>query len=352
MKVAPLEISEHTHEQKQMLIVGTTLQRGEDLPAKGAIYGFEVLDVVPNPGNPSSGSRLKAVSREEVKGAVTAVEGFPGGLIGTAQGQKLMVRGLKEDCSCLPVAFLDAQCYVTTLKRLGSSGFWLAGDCWKGLWFGGFSEEPYKLTLFGKSRSQMQVIAAEFLPSNEQMFVLVADANSDLHVLQYDPEHPKSLSGQRLLHRSTFHLGHFPTAMALLPSTLAPIEQQPLTNGHANGESISASAPGLFHVLTASQSGSLALITPLDESTYRRLSNLQTHLTSTLEHPAGLNPRAYRAVESEGAGARGIVDGSLIRRIAELGAARKSEVLARAGGDAWTLRSDCEVFVGGGLGYL
>jgi hypothetical protein len=37
---------------------------------------------------------------------------------------------------------------------------------------------------------------------------------------------PKSLSGQRLLHRSTFHLGHMPTSMTLLPSTLSPFTEQ------------------------------------------------------------------------------------------------------------------------------
>lgn len=50
-----------------------------------------------------------------------------------------MFRGLKEDGSCLPVAFLDAQCYMTSLKSLGDSGLWLAADAWKGVWFCGFS---------------------------------------------------------------------------------------------------------------------------------------------------------------------------------------------------------------------
>lgn len=56
-----------------------------------------------------------------------------------------MVRGLREDGSCLPVAFLDVQCYMTSLKTLGSSKLWLAADAWKGLWFGGFGVS-YRLT--------------------------------------------------------------------------------------------------------------------------------------------------------------------------------------------------------------
>ena len=145
--------------------------------------------------------------------------------------------------------------------------------------------------------------------------------------------------------------------MSLLPSTLAPFsEQQALTNGqHRQDESDGSpnpEPPSLFHLLITSQDGAIDLITPVDEGTYRRLGSLETRLTSILEHPAGLNPRAYRAVTSEGFGARGIIDGSLVQRIGELGAARRAEVLGQAGGDAWQLRSDSEIVGGGGLGYL
>lgn len=320
------------------------------MPAKGTVTVLDIIDVVPDPDRDESGVKFHVFSAEDTKGAITALESFPGGLVGTAQGQKLMVRGLKEDGSCLSVAFLDAQCHATVLKTLQGRGLWLLGDAWKGLWFGGFTEEPYKITVLGKSRTDIEVISAEFLPFDGQLYILIVDSDTDLHVFQYDPENPKTISGMRLLHRSTFHLGHFPTSLTLIPSTLAPAAQQDaaLTNGHAENESAS-----LFHVLVTSQTGAVGLITPLDEGAYRRLSALQTHLTSILEHTASLNPRAYRAaVEGEGFGGRGIVDGSLVRRIAELGAAKRSDVLGRAAGDAWSLRSDLEIIGGGGLAYL
>ncbi|KAK3620886.1 mRNA cleavage and polyadenylation factor subunit [Elasticomyces elasticus] len=360
MKIMPLEVSEHTHEQRSMVVVGTATIRGEDLPAKGALTVLDIIDVVPDPDRPESGVKLQAVSREETKGAVTALEAFGDcGLVGTAQGQKIMLRGLKEDGSCLPVAFLDSQTYITTLRTFGRSGLWLAGDAWKGLWFGGFIEEPYKLSVLGKSRTQMEVMAAEFLPFDGLLYIVVVDAEMDLHVLQYDPEDAKTLSGQRLLHRGSFHLGDFPTpggGMLVLPSVLAPMgEQTVVTNGDTNGHDGEKPAQPepqrLFQVLTSFQSGAIGLLTPLDETTYRRLSALQTQLTSLLEHAGGLNPRAYRAaLGSEGRG--GVVDGALVQRIGELGAARRAEVLGRAGADGWTLRSDLEIIGGGGLSYL
>lgn len=44
------------------------------------------------------------------------------------------------------------------------------------------------MILFGKSRAHMEVMAAEFLPHDKQLYLMVADADCNLHVLQYDPE--------------------------------------------------------------------------------------------------------------------------------------------------------------------
>ena len=48
--------------------------------------------------------------------------------------------------------------------------------------------EPYKISLFGKSRSHMEVVTADFLPFEGQLYLIAIDAAMDMHVLQYDPE--------------------------------------------------------------------------------------------------------------------------------------------------------------------
>lgn len=345
-----LEVSELTHATGPRLVVSTGAQRGEDAPARGVLYVFETLDVVPDPGKSGSGIQLHLISREETKGAVTALHAFPGGLIGTAQGQKLMVRGLKEDGSCLPVAFLDAQAYTVSLRTLGNSGLWLAADAAKGIWFGGFTQEPYRLTVLGKSRTKMEVLAAEMLPFDGGLFICVVDGNLDLQVLQYDPENPKSLSGMRLLHRSTFHLGHVVDRMQALPSTLSMQGTSLGVNGQSDEQT--GGSPPVFQVLTTSPTGSVGLISPLDETAYRRLGSLQTHLSNVLEHAGGLNPRAFRSAGDEASAGRGVIDGTMIKRIWELGSARRAEVLARAGSDSWVLQNDLEHLGGIGLPYV
>jgi cleavage and polyadenylation specificity factor subunit 1 len=44
------------------------------------------------------------------------------------------------------------------------------------------------MTLFGKDGDGLEVMAAEFLPDGKQLNILAADGDSNIHVLQYDPE--------------------------------------------------------------------------------------------------------------------------------------------------------------------
>lgn len=110
------------------------------MPSKGNIYIFDVINVVPQPGRPETDQRLKLIVKEEVKGAVTSLSeiGSQGFLI-AAQGQKCMVRGLKEDRTLLPVAFIDMQCYTSVVKELSGTGLLLLGDAAKGSWFVGYT---------------------------------------------------------------------------------------------------------------------------------------------------------------------------------------------------------------------
>ena len=207
METVNLEISEITHERKTLLAVGTAIVKGEDLAASGSVYIFDVIDVVPEPGHPETGKMLKRISRENIKGAVTAMcEISSHGFLLVAQGQKCMARGLKEDNSLLPVAFMDMQCYVSVLKNLNGTAMALMGDIIKGLWFSGFGvslpshtadgeankhfqqDEPYRLILFGKSQGHLPIVAADFLPYHKQLYFLIADDQESLNVLEYNPD--------------------------------------------------------------------------------------------------------------------------------------------------------------------
>ena len=55
------------------------------------------------------------------------------------------------------------------------------------------------MALFGKDISQLGVMAADFFPDGNQLFFVVAGKDSNIHVLQFDPERkcpPRSISLQ------------------------------------------------------------------------------------------------------------------------------------------------------------
>ena len=99
---------------------------------------------MPEPDRPETDRRFKLVSKEDVKGAVTALgEVGTQGFLLVAQGQKCMVRGLKEDGSLLPVAFIDVMCHVSSLRGLPGTGMCLMADGLKGVWFIGHSVRSF-----------------------------------------------------------------------------------------------------------------------------------------------------------------------------------------------------------------
>lgn len=340
VKTLNLEVSESTNERKQLFTVGTAISRGEDLAVRGRVYVFDVVSVIPEPGRPETNHKLKLVAKEDIpRGAVTAISEIgTQGLMLVAQGQKCLVRGLKEDGTLLPVAFMDMNCYVTSAKELSGTGLCVMADAFKGVWFTGYTEEPYKMILFGKSNTRLEAINVDLLPDGKELFIVAADPEGNLHVLQFDPDHPKSLQGHLLLHRATFCTGaHYTTSSLLMPST--PVGDARVDDNDAE----QSAAPTPQHLLLASPTGMLASLMPISESEYRRLSSLASQLTNLLTHTAGLNPKGYRMAIEGGIGAstlspgvdtavgRSVVDGALLARWTELGSGRKSEIAGRVG---------------------
>jgi cleavage and polyadenylation specificity factor subunit 1 len=355
VKTANLEVSEETHERKDLIAVGTAVVKGENITTRGNIYLFDVVDVVPEPDIPETDLKLKLITREEVRGAVSAMSGVGSqGFLLAAQGQKCMVRGLKEDMSILPVAFLDMRYYVHVAKELPGTGLCILGDAFSGLWLVGYSEEPYKLQILGRDLDNPAVLEAEFLPAAKQLYIISAGEDGVLRVLQYDPENPKTERGAKLLLRSTFHTGSMPTSMTLVPPAAAAAAQRSTPANTASSMDLDAPSSQEHTILITGATGSLSLLTPISESTYRRLSTLQNVLVSSAldshAHYAALNPRAYRQIEADGIGGRGVIDGDLVRRWWELSTQARASASDKAGGSVWDIRGDLAIVAGGQAG--
>jgi cleavage and polyadenylation specificity factor subunit 1 len=65
IKTLELEISENSHERRQLITVGTAVTRGEDLPVKGCVYVYDIVTVVPEPDRPETNKKMKLIAQEE-----------------------------------------------------------------------------------------------------------------------------------------------------------------------------------------------------------------------------------------------------------------------------------------------
>lgn len=119
-------------------------------------------------------------------------------------------------------------------------------------------------------------------------------------------------------------------------------------------------------LLLGSPTGQLAALTPLSESAYRRLLSLTNQLLPTLVPHGGLHPKAHRLAEGAASGTartvgvetaasgRMIVDGAVLARWSELGAAKRAEIALKAGyEDVVEMREELNTVLGwSGMAYF
>lgn len=312
VKSIPLDVGSETKRfkhRKEFVLVGLGKFRMEDLASNGAYYLYDIIDIVPEPGKPETNHKFKEFSKEDTKGAVTSVCDVSGRFL-VAQGQKIIVRDIKGN-SAVPVAFLDTSVYVSEAKSFGN--LVLLGDSLKSVWLVGFDAEPFRMILLSKDMHGFDVSASDFLSKEEEIFIVVADNDKAIHVLQYNPEDPLSSNGQRLLHKSTFNTNYSTTCMKSLPK-----------NEQLQEFVMNDNMP--FQTIASTVEGAMYVIAPVNENTYRRMYILQQQLSDKEFHHCGLNPKLNRVGglrASKDTNLRPVLDVEILRRFAKLNEDRK-----------------------------
>ncbi|KAF8600601.1 hypothetical protein BDV93DRAFT_608605 [Ceratobasidium sp. AG-I] len=329
----PLETLSTEQGLKDYIAVGTTISRGEDLAVKGATYVFEVVEVVPEPGSKDRQYKLRLLCREDSKGAVTALCGMNGYLV-SSMGQKIFVRAFDLDEKLTGVAFMDVGLYVTSLRPL--KNLLLVGDLVKSVWLVAFQEEPFKLVPLSKDRQQLSVTHANFFfGSQGQLAFAVSDDLGVLRLYDYNPLHPESNGGLRLICQSEFNT-HTPHRDVLTVSQKADASIDP---DAMDVESLTIASC----LIMGASDGSVSTLTPVDESQFSRLQLLQGQLLRNIQHVAGLNPKAHRYVRNDNVSrslSSGILDGNLLAAFEDLSVVKQVEVTQQIGAEREKILSD------------
>ncbi|CAH0380574.1 unnamed protein product [Bemisia tabaci] len=314
---------------KGYMAVGTNYNYSEDITSKGRILLFDIIEVVPEPGQPLTKNKIKVLYSKEQKGPVSAINHVLGFLV-SAVGQKIYIWQLKDN-DLVGIAFIDTQVYVHQLLCIKS--LILIADVYKSITLLRFQEEYRTLSLVSRDFRPAEIYAVEFLLENSQMGFLVSDREKNIVLYMYQPESLESMGGQKLLRKADFHVGQHINSFFRIrcrTSDLPDDKKVVFEKRHVT--------------MFATLDGGLGFVLPVSEKTYRRLLMLQNVLHTHIPHTAALNPRAYRVFKSSrrllGNPSRGIVDGELVFVFLNLSIKERIEVGRKIGSKVDDLLED------------
>ncbi|CAG8621050.1 17852_t:CDS:10, partial [Gigaspora margarita] len=343
IKCVSLQTKSTTSGRKSFIAIGTGIFRGEDVGMRGNVYVFEIIEVVPEPDNPQTNHKFKLLCHEEVKGSVTAICDVNGYLL-TCVGPKIFIRAFEDNDRLISVAFIDIQIYASSVVSI--KDYILLGDVYKG-------EEPAKLVLVGKDYHSMEVGCTNFIIDEPVLYFAVADMDKNIHLFQYAPYNVQSFAGQKLIRRGDFHVGAQVKTMLSLPKKELIRREHSIDQGIPVMEEETSGHKQLC--LCGTLDGSIGMITPIPEKMYKRMQLLHSQMVNGIQHPAGLNPKSFRLMQSKQRlainPAKGILDGDLLIQFPNLALHRQREMTKQIGttverilDDLLVLQESCDYF--------
>ncbi|CAG8834801.1 25619_t:CDS:2, partial [Racocetra persica] len=137
----------------------------------------------------------------------------------------------------------------------------------------------------------------------------------------------------KLIRRGDFHVGAQVKTMLSLPKKELTRREHSIDHGIPVMEEETSGHKQLC--LCGTLDGSIGMITPIPEKMYKRMQLLHSQMVNGIQHPAGLNPKSFRLMQSKQRlainPAKGILDGDLLIQFPNLALHRQREMTKQIG---------------------
>ncbi|PAA73122.1 hypothetical protein BOX15_Mlig004527g1, partial [Macrostomum lignano] len=329
-RIVRLQSEETAEGFKELVAVATNLSYNEEITCKGTITLLDVINVVPEPGQPLTAYKMKLAFREEQKGPVTALASCHGLLV-SAIGQKVYLWQLKDD-RLVGIAFVDSEILIHSINCV--KNLIVTSDLAKSVQLLRYQPSVRVLSIVARDSARRQVFTSNFLVDGQNLGFLLCDSRRNLLAFAYDPSEKLSRGGRNLVRKRE----------ARLPSSVhCSLRVHNCLRGGAGLAKTRDIQQG-HSVVMGTAEGGLYLLTPVRRPVYTRLIMLEKHLSHAVLHPAGLHPRASRIYSPANhdlePAKSGIIDGHLMYRYVSLGHSERVEVAKKAGLSADAILDD------------
>uniref|UniRef100_A0A0N5B481 CPSF_A domain-containing protein n=1 Tax=Strongyloides papillosus TaxID=174720 RepID=A0A0N5B481_STREA len=327
-----LQIEENPRTVQNYIAVGTSFNQGEEIQSRGRIILYEIIDVVPDPENPTCTEKLKEVYSKEHKNGVTALTGLNGFLM-SGMGTKVFIWQYR-DGELHGISFLDRNVYITRLVPFRD--LLIVEDICNGLAVMRYQKEYKVLSVVAEeSRRFLRLsLSSDFIFRDGQMAFLHGDKQGNLTFYTYNGSGGANRNICALTVTSEIYLSSPISAFLNIKCN--------------NHDKFFIEREGYCRqrqsILYGTLDGGLGFVDTIDEQHYRRLAFLQIVLSRVMPQGCKLNFRISRAVDpiphKIQSSLRNVLDITFIRQFFFLDFRVQQKIAKRVGRSVWTILDD------------